>query len=213
MVRLMVDRDVSFERPARHDVVEGKTVLTVNSLWARDDRRHPALRDVSFDVRAGEIVGIAGVAGNGRQTELAEVLSRLRPAKQRRGDAERTGSARSVAGCAREAGLAHVPGDRMVRGVDGNASISANLMMSRAEPRALEEGLSARLDGGCRRRGQDDHALRHPRLAVPRTPCAGSRAATSRRSCWPANSTDDASFLLIDQPTRGVDIGAQEAIR
>ena len=78
LVQMMVGRPVSFDRRPRPPT-DGEPVLQVRDLWARDDRRLPALAGVSFDVRAGEIVGIAGVAGNG-QTELAEVIAGLRPA-------------------------------------------------------------------------------------------------------------------------------------
>ena len=77
LVQMMVGRPVSFDRRPRPPT-DGGPVLQVRDLWARDDRRLPALAGVSFDVRAGEIVGIAGVAGNG-QTELAEVIAGLRP--------------------------------------------------------------------------------------------------------------------------------------
>ena len=210
MVQLMVDRDVSFERRPVRQATSGATVLSVRNLWARDDRRHPALRDVSFDVRAGEIVGIAGVAGNG-QTELAEVLSGLRPPSH--GAAMLNGQdilSLSPAGV-RTAGLAHVPGDRMVRGVDGNASIAANLMMGRQNRAPWKRGplldwtaaaaetgkLIKRFD--IRAQGAGDTVRRSVGRQHPE-----GRAGRE--------FTNDASFLLIDQPTRGVDIGAQEAI-
>ncbi|RVA79747.1 ATP-binding cassette domain-containing protein, partial [Mesorhizobium sp. M7A.F.Ca.CA.001.08.2.1] len=121
LVHMMVGREVSFDRRPRASL-HGDVVLQVKDLWARDDRLLPALRDASFTVRSGEVVGIAGVAGNG-QTELAEVLSGLRPASH--GGAWLKGQNLTALSPAaiRQAGLAHVPGDRMVRGVDRNASI------------------------------------------------------------------------------------------
>ncbi|RVA47835.1 ABC transporter ATP-binding protein, partial [Mesorhizobium sp. M7A.F.Ca.US.001.01.1.1] len=129
LVHMMVGREVSFDRRPRASL-HGDVVLEVKDLWARDDRLLPALRDASFTVRSGEVVGIAGVAGNG-QTELAEVLSGLRPASH--GGAWLKGQNLTALSPAaiRQAGLAHVPGDRMVRGVDRNASIAANTLMGR----------------------------------------------------------------------------------
>ncbi len=209
MVRLMVDRDVSFDRPAR-TATEGNTVLSVRNLWARDDRRLPALRDASFEVRAGEIVGIAGVAGNG-QTELAEVLSRLRPPSS--GDAMLNGRdllAMSPAE-ARAAGLAHVPGDRMTRGVDGNASISENLMMGRQHRAPWKKGFlldwKAAADESARMITRFDIRARGTTDTVRRLSGGNIQKVVLAREF-----TNEASFLLIDQPTRGVDIGAQEAI-
>ncbi len=209
LVRLMVDREVSFERPARAPSA-GKTILQVRNLWARDDRRHPALRDVSFDVRAGEIVGIAGVAGNG-QTELAEVLSGLRPPSH--GTASLNGRdvlTLSPAGI-RAAGLAHVPGDRMIRGVDGNASISANLMMGRQDRapwnrRGLLDWKAAATEAAHMIERFDIRA-RGPGDTVRRLSGGNIQKVVLAREF-----TNQAAFLLIDQPTRGVDIGAQEAI-
>lgn len=209
MVRLMVDRDVSFERRAR-TAADGRTVLSVRGLWARDDRRHPALRDVSFDVRAGEIVGIAGVAGNG-QTELAEVLSGLRPASH--GSATLNGQdilALSPAGV-RAAGLAHVPGDRMSRGVDRNASIAANLMMGRQHRAPWRKGRlldwKAAADEAARMIERFDIRARGPADTVRRLSGGNIQKVVLAREF-----TNEAPFLLVDQPTRGVDIGAQEAI-
>jgi simple sugar transport system ATP-binding protein len=209
MVRLMVDRDVSFERPARTPTA-GQTILSVRDLWARDDRRHPALRDVSFDVRAGEIVGIAGVAGNG-QTELAEVLSGLRPASH--GSATLNGQdivTLSPAGV-RAAGLAHVPGDRMVRGVDGNASISANLIMGRQNCAPWKKGprldWKAAASEAAKMIQRFDIRARGPGDTVRRLSGGNIQKVVLAREF-----TNEAPFLLIDQPTRGVDIGAQEAI-
>jgi ABC-type uncharacterized transport system ATPase subunit len=209
MVRLMVDRDVSFARPTRQRS-EGGVVLKVDHLWARDDRGHPALRDVSMQVRAGEIVGIAGVAGNG-QTELAEVLSGLRPSSH--GAAVLNGAdilSLSPAGI-RAAGLAHVPGDRMVRGVDGNASIVSNLMMGRQNRKPWKQG--GLLDWKAAARESSvlierfDIRARGPNDTVRRLSGGNIQKVVLAREF-----TNEAPFLLIDQPTRGVDIGAQEAI-
>lgn len=209
MVRLMVDRDVSFARPPR-PATNGGVVLEAESLWARDDRRHPALRDVSFNVRASEIVGIAGVAGNG-QTELAEVLSGLRPASH--GTAMLNGQdvlTLSPAGI-RATGLAHVPGDRMVRGVDGSASISSNLMMGRQDRAPWKRGGLLDWKAAAKEASnliqRFDIRARGPAEIVRRLSGGNIQKVVLAREF-----TNDASFLLIDQPTRGVDIGAQEAI-
>ena len=209
LVQMMVGRSVSFDRRPRQPS-NGKTVLEVRDLWARDDRRLPALAGVSFDVKAGEIVGIAGVAGNG-QTELAEVISGLRPASH--GSIKLEG--RSVVGkSAREiraSGLAHVPGDRMARGVDRHASIAFNILMGRQDQapwsrrgiisrsylRQQTDVLIRRFD--IRAQGQD---------AVIKSLSGGN----IQKVVLAREFSGNAGFLLIDQPTRGVDIGATEAI-
>jgi simple sugar transport system ATP-binding protein len=209
LVQMMVGRFVSFDRRKRQPS-RGAPVLAVEDLWCRDERGLPALRGVSFAVGAGEIVGIAGVAGNG-QTELAEVLSGLRPS---------THGAIALAGAPlaglsahdiRAAGVAHVPGDRMVRGVDRTASVAANLLMGRQDRppwsrhgvidrRHLDRaarGLIERFD--IRTRGPD---------AIVRSLSGGN----IQKVVLAREFSGEATFLLVDQPTRGVDIGATEAI-
>jgi simple sugar transport system ATP-binding protein len=209
MVRLMVDREVSFERTRRVPST-GQAVLRVHELWARDDRGLSAVRDVSFEVRAGEITGIAGVAGNG-QTELAEVLARLRPASSGTATLNGQDILELSPAKVREAGLAHVPGDRMVRGVNGNESIAANMMMGKHGGARWRKGglldwkvaaveatkLIDRFD--IRARGPEDTVRRLSGGNIQKVVLA-------------REFSNDPSFLLIDQPTRGVDIGAQEAI-
>ncbi len=209
LVRMMVGREISFDRRPRLKT-QGKAVLEVEGLWARDDRRLPAVRDVSFSVRAGEVVGIAGVAGNG-QSELAEVLSGLRPAS--RGTARLHGRDLTTLTPAmiREAGFAHVPGDRMVRGVDPRATLAANIVMGR-QHRApwSRRGL---LDWGAIVKTADnlirdfDIRAQGAKDIVKRLSGGNIQKVVLAREF-----TNDVDFLLIDQPTRGVDIGAQEAI-
>ncbi|MCX5513122.1 heme ABC transporter ATP-binding protein [Kaistia algarum] len=209
LVQMMVGRLVSFDRRPRPPT-SGATVMKVEDLWARDERRLPALRGVSFEVRAGEIVGIAGVAGNG-QTELAEVISGLRPPSH---GSIALGGKRIDGASAREirhAGVAHVPGDRLVRGVDRNASVALNILMGRQDQAPWS------------RRGIIDH--RHLtattkklierfdiRTRGPESPVKSLSGGNIQKVVLAREFSGDARFLLVDQPTRGVDIGATEAI-
>ncbi|WP_274626298.1 ABC transporter ATP-binding protein [Arvimicrobium flavum] len=209
LVQMMVGRTVSFDRRPR-EAQNGPSVLQVRDLWARDDRRLPAVTGVSFDVRAGEIVGIAGVAGNG-QTELAEVISGLRP--ESHGLVSLDGkplnglSTREI----RHAGLAHVPGDRMVRGVNRNASIAQNVLMGRQD----QEPWSRR--GIISRRylhEQTETLIKRfdIRTRSADSPVKSLSGGNIQKVVLAREFSGDPRFLLIDQPTRGVDIGAQEAI-
>ncbi|OLP60896.1 heme ABC transporter ATP-binding protein [Xaviernesmea oryzae] len=209
LVRLMVGRDVSFDRRPRGPV-DGKAALEIADLWARDDRRLPMLKSASLTVRSGEILGIAGVAGNG-QTELAEVLSGLRPPSH--GSVRLHGQ--EVLGLApaqiRARGLAHVPGDRMVRGVDRNASLSANMLMGRQDKAPFSH------------RGILSWATAHAEMRAlikrfdirargPKDPARSLSGGNIQKVVLAREFTAGGDVLLIDQPTRGVDIGAQEAI-
>ena len=209
LVQMMVGRAVSFDRRPRLPC-SGSSVLKVEDLWARDDRRLPSLRGVSFEIKAGEIVGVAGVAGNG-QSELAEVLTGLRPSSHGMfaldGQSLVGRSAREI----RAAGVAHVPGDRLVHGVDRQASIAFNVLMGRQDKRPWSrfgvidrsylndqaEALIKRFD--IRAPGPD---------AVVKSLSGGN----IQKVVLAREFSGEARFLLIDQPTRGVDIGATEAI-
>jgi len=209
LVQMMVGRAVSFDRRPRLPC-SGSTVLKVEDLWARDDRRLPSLRGVSFNIQAGEIVGVAGVAGNG-QSELAEVLTGLRPSSHGMfaldGQSLVGRSAREI----RAAGVAHVPGDRLVHGVDRQGSIASNVLMGRQDKRPWSHF------GVIDRSYLNDQAKALIKRFDIRAP--GPDAAVKSLSggniqkvVLAREFSGDARFLLIDQPTRGVDIGATEAI-
>jgi ABC-type uncharacterized transport system ATPase subunit len=129
LARMMVGREVEFRvyKPPR--TPEGE-VLVVEDLEAATDRGLPALRGVSFVVRGGEILGLAGVAGNG-QRELVEVLAGLRPARRGRvrvlGRDVTNRSAREIL----EAGAAHIPEDRIRTGIVPGMSVAENLVLRR----------------------------------------------------------------------------------
>ena len=209
LVKMMVGREVNFDRRDRKQI-DGHTVLELKDLFARDDRGLPALRDVNLKVRSGEIVGIVGVDGNG-QTELAEVVSGLRAPSHGEilleGKAVEGSDPRHM----REAGLAHVPADRLVRGVNPGADIATNILMGRqhADPwakngvirwgrvREYARELMQRFDI----RAKDDY--------VPVKTLSGGNM---QKVVVAREFSQHMPLLLIDQPTRGVDIGAMEGI-
>src|SRR5918997_6260058 len=109
--------------PGERDPADGDMILQLRGVSALGDKGVPALRDVDLEVRAGETLGIAGVAGNG-QRELAEVVTGLRPATDGaiRIDGK-TMTNRPAAEIAR-AGVAHIPGDRLATGLIGGKEFS-----------------------------------------------------------------------------------------
>ncbi|OQP86558.1 heme ABC transporter ATP-binding protein [Rhizobium rhizosphaerae] len=209
LVRLMVGRDVSFDRRPRAQT-NGKVALEVEDLWVRDDRQLAALKSVSLSVRAGEIVGIAGVAGNG-QTELAEVLSGLRPASHGRARLHGQDILELPPAAIRARGLAHVPGDRMVRGVDRTASLSANMLIGRH--RRAPFARAGVIDWSAVH-GEMRTLIRRfdIRARGPKDPARSLSGGNIQKVVLAREFTAGGDVLLIDQPTRGVDIGAQEGI-
>jgi general nucleoside transport system ATP-binding protein len=209
LVRMMVGRAVNFDRRARKDM-SGHTVLELREIFSRDDRGLPALRDVNLQVRSGEIVGIVGVDGNG-QTELAEVVSGLRAPSHGEilleGKAVEGSDPRHM----REAGLAHVPADRLVRGVNAGASISANILMGRQQDAPWAKNGMIRW-GRVREYARDlmqrfDIRAKDETIAVKTLSGGNMQKVVVAREF-----SQHMPLLLIDQPTRGVDIGAMEGI-
>jgi simple sugar transport system ATP-binding protein len=209
LARMMIGRDYipTVQKAPAHP---GDVVLRVQGLQAADDRGLLVLRGVNLSVRAGEIVGIAGVEGNG-QTELVEVLTGLRKA---------TGGRVTLLGCAitnlspravREAGLAHIPEDRLKHGVAPAASIRDNIAMSRYYRPPLARGwlLSPRRMAAYAR----DLIARHDiRTRDQRLPAASLSGGNMQKLVVARELGMEPALLVAAQPTRGVDIGAIEAI-
>ena len=208
LARLMVGREVLL-RVQKPRANPGSTVLTVRNLSVqRIDR-------VSFEVRAGEIVGIAGVEGNG-QTELIEALAGLLPESQVTGTITVGGQdLRTVdARRRREIGVAHVPEDRHRRGLVLEFSVSENAILGvHYRPPAASGPGAILLDREAidRRAGLviREFDVRPPNPALPARALSGGnqqKLIIGREFELPP------VLLLISQPTRGVDIGAIEFI-
>jgi general nucleoside transport system ATP-binding protein len=202
LTRLMVGRAVHFDRvePAQPP---GAPVLELRSLAG------PGLRGIDLVVREGEIVGVAGVDGNG-QTELAETLAGLRAAEAgtlRLGGEELTDA--SVAR-RRAAGLAYIPDDRYARGLARAASITDNLLMGRQHGRLAPRGL-------LNRRAIADRARRlveqfDVRVGSVSDPAATLSGGNAQKLVIARELDSDPRFVLAAQPTRGIDVGAAEFV-
>ncbi|MBI5709701.1 MAG: ABC transporter ATP-binding protein [Candidatus Eisenbacteria bacterium] len=188
-------------------------LLEVRMLDVSDERGLAAVKRVSFEVEAGEIVGIAGVEGNG-QHELVECLAGLRPAVRgeilvagRRCDACAPHAARERFA----AGVAHIPSDRLHRGLVPDMTLAENFLLGRQRERTLVPG--ALLAPGALA------ALAAPRLAeYDVRPPGPARRARQRSGGNPQKRiaarelTRGAAVVLAAHPTRGVDLGAMAFI-
>lgn len=203
LARAMVGRDVvlSLERPPQ---AVGRAVLEL------DDLRAPGLSGVSLRVHTGEIVGVAGVAGNG-QTELAEAIAGLLPLSGGRVVIDgRDVTAASVAE-RRAAGLTYIPDDRYRRGLAADASVRDNLAMGRhagRERRALlldRAGIARRVE-----RLVANFGIRTPALDAPVRNLSGGNA---QRVVLARELADPHPLTVAAQPTRGIDVAATEFVR
>jgi general nucleoside transport system ATP-binding protein len=206
LAEMMVGRTV-IEKPP---VQLGAPVLRVNGLRVLDDRQQVAVDALDLTLHAGEILGIAGVQGNG-QTELAEALAGLRPIAQ--GQVECLGQAQAGATPRKliEWGLAHVPEDRGKNGLVKSYSIADNAALcTYYRPPFARRGL-IREEAITRQARRLIEAF-DLRPANPHYP-AGSLSGGNQQKLIMARELSRGALLLIaSQPTRGVDIGAIELI-
>ena len=207
---LMVGREVLL-RVDKKAARPGPVTFRVEDLVADSDRGVPALRGVSFELHQGEILGIAGVEGNG-QSELLEVLAGTRRATGGRvllGDKDVTAfDARTE----REAGICHIPEDRRGAGLVLNFSIADNLVLGRQRaPSFSWHGMVLRLAAikQWAVRLVKEFDIRAPSIAVPARALSGGN---QQKIIVAREMASKPRVLLAAQPTRGVDIGAIEFI-
>lgn len=210
--RMMVGRDIilKIEKEARRN---GQPVLSVNHLVKYLHGEKKILDDVTFQVRSGEILGVAGVEGNG-QKEISEIITGLD--HQYEGDVfigperknVRTMSVRQL----REAGVSHISEDRMTYGVVGDGSIAdniiadryykpefnQNLFMNQKKVNEVSDQLIKEFKIKCDDREQPVRMLSGGNM---------QKVVTAREF------TSDARLIIANQPTRGIDVGASDFIR
>ncbi|MBK9124572.1 MAG: ABC transporter ATP-binding protein [Chloroflexi bacterium] len=209
LASMMVGREVLL-RVDKAPAAPGDTVLEISHLNVLDDRKLPAVRDVSLMVRSGEIVGVAGVQGNG-QTELVEALTGLRPV---------LGGHIGIAGKevthapprkVTEAGVAHVPEDRQKNGMVMPFPIKDNMRLQQYYQAPFSIGILSN------ERVIAEHADKLVKQYDVRTPGIdtniGSLSGGNQQKVIIARELSrDSKLLVAAQPTRGLDVGSIEFI-
>ena len=209
LAALMVGREVEVARRRKGDGAIGEVVLELKGLRALGDRGVEALKDVSLVVHAGEVLGVAGVAGNG-QRELAEAVTGMRPVVSGTvsvgGAPLRSGDPRPAI----RAGIAHVPEDRLHTGVAPSLSIASNVVLKsyRGE---FSSGPLLRL------RRIRDWAVELIRSYDVKTPGAGTPArqlsgGNLQKVVLAREFSGEPKVLVAAGPTRGLDVGAIETV-
>lgn len=213
LARLMVGREVLL-RVEKPDAEPGSVVLNVKNLSIAGRDGSKRLDGVTFEVRASEIVGIAGVEGNG-QTELIEALAGLIPGSHVSGSITFEGHdiTQTDARKRKELGIAHVPEDRHRRGLLLDFSLAENTILGVHYRKPAVSGDGIFLDQkGIQRRTEQvirDFDVRPPNPMLPARALSGGnqqKLIIGREFELPPK------LLLVSQPTRGVDIGAIEFI-
>ncbi len=208
LARMMVGRDVVL-RAERAPQQPGAVALAVRDLRAADDDGHPVLDGISFELREGEVLGVAGVEGNG-QRELEDALLGLLPGVS--GEVEVDGTVLGPGARAwRRAGGAVIPGDRHRTGVALDLTLRENLLVTELGRRpASAHGV---VDQRYGRTHADDllaaFDVRTPGADVRMGQLSGGnqQKVVLARELW-----DEPRVLVAAQPTRGLDVGAMEAV-
>ncbi len=209
LAELMVGRSVSLTRDVGVSEV-GPAKLQVDNLYVRGDRGTDAVKGLSLEVRAGEVVGIAGVSGNG-QRELAEAIFGLRPVVSGsiaiNGEEVVDHTPKSV----RTNGLAYIPEERMKDGAIGDFTVAENLMLvGYKEPPFARRGflnlekIKERCTDLVHR-----YAVKTPTVETPTRNLSGGNI---QKVVIAREFSSEAEAMVVAQPTRGVDIGAAEYI-
>lgn len=209
LARMMVGREVVLEVdkvPAN----PGETILKVENLHALNDRNLPALRGVSFEVRAGEILGIAGVDGNG-QSELTEVLTGLRLASM--GKVEFAGEDVSHKTTRKriEKGISYIPEDRHKRGLVLDFSLAENMILGHHYKRPFSKSIVMKYSE-IRKNAKkliEEFDVRTPNDEVHAKNLSGGN---QQKVIIAREISRNPELLIAAQPTRGVDVGAIEFI-
>lgn len=209
LARMMVGRDVLLEQP--HMAVEqGAVLLELHKVNALSITGQPALRDVSLQIRAGEVLGVAGVSGNG-QRELAETIAGLRTVTKgtiRFGDADITGW---PIGKRTAAGLAYIPEERMHDGVIQDFNISENLILRDHQRPPFSRRTFLDFKTIAQRSWQlvREFSVKTPTILTRIKSLSGGNI---QKVIMAREVTRRPRVLVAAQPTRGVDIGATEYI-
>ena len=210
LASLMVGRDVLFE-VEKQDSTIGEPLLELENLQVLDKRALLAVKGVSLTLRRGEVLGIAGVEGNG-QSELVEAISGLRPVLG--GDIHLKGV--PLQECSvlerRRQGMAHVPEDRMTSGLNLKGSVAENLIAGKQGQSPYQGPLLMRNDAQIRAYAEKLTAqfdIRTPGTDVEVSNLSGGNM---QKIVVAREFSFDAPCLIVSQPTRGIDVGAIEAI-
>ncbi len=209
LARMMVGREVILERN-RPPVAVGDVLLSVQEVSALGVTGQTALNHASLDVRGGEILGVAGVSGNG-QRELCEVVAGLRPVTGgvvKMGGVEVTGWS---PGKRTQAGLGYIPEERMHDGAIKDFSVAENLILQEHTKPPFSRATFLNFKAIAQRSQElvDSFRVKTPSIETPIKSLSGGNI---QKVILARELVRDPKVLIAAQPTRGVDIGATEYI-
>ena len=209
--KMMVGREV-FLDIKRVKAQVGEPVLQVQDLWTSGEKELSKIRGISFDVKAGEIVGIAGVDGNG-QSELVEAIAGLREVERGKVLLDGQDITNKTPKDIREKGLTHIPEDRNRMGLNRSASVADNIAVTQIGKKPFSKfGFVLDKKGTVEiaKEMVEKFDVRPPRPEVITQALSGGNA---QKVVVAREVSESKKLLIAAQPTRGIDIGAIESIR
>jgi general nucleoside transport system ATP-binding protein len=209
LAKLMVGREILFQIEKKK-MQPGDVVLSADRLCADNDRGLPALRDLSLQVRKGEILGIAGVAGNG-QSELAETLTGLRKPKSGKLVFEGVTLDQNTNWLEVGKQLAHVPEDRSAVGSVPSLSVAENFILKNFNRSPIASGWSINSSAVHDNAVHlvDEYQVATPSVDMPARMLSGGNL---QKVILARETSGNPKLLVAVHPTRGLDVGATEAV-
>lgn len=210
LAKMMVGREVFLNIKKEHTKV-GKKVLEVKDVWTSGEKEISKIRGVSLSVNEGEIVGIAGIDGNG-QSELIEAITGLRKVEKGSVILDDIDITNKSVKQIRKTGLAHIPEDRNTRGLNRQMNIMENIVALRLDDKGFSKGtiINTKKAREFCEELSDKFDIRPRRPELVTSALSGGNA----QKIVVAREVEIGGKLLVaSQPTRGVDIGAIESIR
>jgi simple sugar transport system ATP-binding protein len=209
LAEMMVGREIvmQLERPV---VERGKTRLALQDIWADSDRGTPALRGVTLDVQAGEILGLAGVSGNG-QRELAQVITGLRPMKSGRVTLDGQDASGKAPVELLERGISYIPEERMKDGMIREFSVAENIILREHTKRPYSRMSFFDFKAIANRSKEltRNYNVKTPTIETPAKNLSGGNI---QKIILARELSRQPKVLIAAQPTRGLDIGATEYV-
>ena len=211
LAAMMVGKEVLLDALERIDDHDETVAIEVNDLQVTDNRGLPAVRGLSLEVRRGEILGIAGIEGNG-QSELIEAITGMRPIRGGTVKIQGTDIRGMSPGEVRALGLAHVPEDRIATGVSGPADITDNLIVGKHRKKPFSIFKTHMNRKAIRKYAEDVFEKYDIRGAGVDTAVGSLSGGNMQKVVVAREFSFETPVLIISQPTRGVDIGAMDFI-
>lgn len=211
MSNMMVGRDVDI-RIEKEPVKTGKMLMEVANLEFIRSDGVKSLKGLSFSLKEGEILGVAGVEGNG-QTELVQIITGILPRES--GQISLNGvqlPLKTNPGFCRNAGLSHIPSDRMERGVASDSTIAENIISDRFQKKPFAKRGVLKWKEVNRFGEQMVHEF-DIRTESPKTQIKMLSGGNIQKVVVAREFTSHSKITIADQPTRGIDIAAADFIR